>query len=347
MANLCPFGSHRVLSPVHTLPQGADKVDNRLPLRKNEILIDVGTLNLDSASFRQIWEESGHEVQGVADLVLRTVRERGKQHNPVTGSGGMLLGTVKKMGSDYPNAFGVRVGDKVATLVSLSLTPLHLDEITQVHVGRDQVEVEGYALLFPSSPLSLIPQDLPETLALAVLDVCGAPAQTHRLVKPGMTVVIVGGGGKSGLLCSAVAREALGQDGELIAVERPGASSVSRLKQLGYCDKILEVDATHTLDVHRAVFEATKGSMADLVINVANVEHTEMGAILSAKNAGIVYFFSMGTSFTRAALGAEGIGSDATLLIGNGYAPGAGPFALDLMRNHPELMKLFQEIYVS
>ena len=40
----------------------------------------------------------------------------------------------------------------------------------------------------------------------------------------------------------------------------------------------------------------------------------------------------MATSFAAAALGAEGLAADVTMLIGNGYVPGHAAFALDLVR---------------
>ena len=43
----------------------------------------------------------------------------------------------------------------------------------------------------------------------------------------------------------------------------------------------------------------------------------------------------MATSFTAAALGAEGLAADVTMLIGNGYVPGHADYALQLLRDDP------------
>lgn len=340
----CRFGTHRVIAPENALPQNAFRIDNALPIFENEILIDVDTLNIDAASFRQMKEACDGDLEGVKEMILGIVKERGKQQNPVTGSGGMLLGTVKEIGKKYPNPSGLKVGDKIASLVSLSLTPLHIDRITEIFPTRDQVRIKGHAILFESGILAKIPDDMPETLALAVLDVAGAPAQTQRLVKPGQTVVVIGGGGKSGTLCCAKAREILGKTGKLIAIE-PFERSAKRLENLAYCDEILQINATNPVEVMKHISNSTDGKMADLVINVANVDNTEMASIMSCKNSGTVYFFSMATSFTKAALGAEGIASDALLIIGNGYAPGHDKIALDVLRNHHKLKKVFEEHY--
>jgi len=331
------------VSPPGSLPQGAWKLDASLPIRENEILITVDTLNIDSASFHQMMQ-SGGDKEAVSRIVLETVEQRGKQHNPVTGSGGMLLGTISEIESQWPNPQNLQVGDRIATLVSLSLTPLFIKKIVSVREDRDQIKIEGHAILFATSNLARIPEDLPESLSLAVLDVAGAPAQMLRLCKPATTIIIVGAGGKSGLLCCAAARSVLGKSGQLIGIE-PGSRGRQRLTELGYCDVVLDLDATNALLVQKTIQELTGGKMADLVVNVANVENTEMSCVMSTHQQGTVYFFSMATSFTRVALGAEGISSDATLLIGNGYSPNNADIALDVLRSDPRLKALFTELY--
>ncbi|PCJ20116.1 MAG: L-erythro-3,5-diaminohexanoate dehydrogenase [Candidatus Cloacimonadota bacterium] len=343
-SSYCPFGTHRVISPENALPQNAEKVDNSLPIKDNEILIDVEVLNIDSASFYQMMTACDHAIESVGERICKTVELRGKQHNPVTGSGGMLLGTVKEMGEHYENRDNLKVGDRVATLVSLSLTPLKIDKIIKIHPHKDQVEIKGHAILFSSSIISKLPSDMDESLALAILDVCGAPAQTKRLVKKDFTVVVLGAGGKSGTLCLAAASDILKGSGKLIAIE-PFDNGVKRLKHLGFCDHVLQVDAKNPVDVFHAVQEATNNKMADLVINCANVPDTEMASILSAKLNGIVYLFSMASSFSKAALGAEGVRSDATLIIGNGYAPDHAEYALQLIRDHKNIQELFETVY--
>ena len=67
---------------------------------------------------------------------------------------------------------------------------------------------EGHAILFARSIAAVLPDDLPVPLSLAVMDVCGAPALTSRVVKEGAVVVIIGAAGKSGSLSAVAARQA-------------------------------------------------------------------------------------------------------------------------------------------
>lgn len=329
MKQSCPFGSHRVIEPEGVLPQAAWKLDNTMEPWDNEVLIDVDTLNIDAASFRQIREEAGGDPEKIRAIVLRTVAERGKQHNPVTGSGGMLLGSVNRAGARFP--VPVRPGDRIATLVSLSLTPLRIDRILDVDEERDQIRVEGQAILFASGIFASLPDDLPEDFALAMLDVAGAPAQTARLVRPGDTVLVIGGGGKSGLLCLYEARRRAGVTGRVVGVSY-SEKGCDRIRRAGFAEVVLRADASRPLDFHRSFSAALGGDLADITINCVDVPGTEMASILATREGGTVYFFSMATSFTAAALGAEGVGRDVRMLIGNGYARGHAEIVLDIAR---------------
>ncbi len=340
-----PYGTHRVLEPQGVLPQGAWKIDNTMEIFDNEILIDVSALNIDAASFTQIKKEADGDEAKVADIVRGIVAQRGKHHNPVTGSGGMLIGTVLEIGPALADKIDLRVGDKIATLVSLSLTPLRIDQIKKIHLQKDQIEIDGKAVLFETGLYAKLPSDIPEKMALAILDVAGAPAQTARLVQAGDTVVVIGGGGKSGTLCVYEAKKRAGSTGCVIGVS-PFEKDCERMKELGWVDHTLQVDATNAVALMDAVAAVTKGKMADVVINCVNIPHTEMGSILATRERGKIYFFSMATSFTAAALGAEGAGKDVEMIVGNGYAKDHADFSLALLRESAQLRRLFEEQYI-
>lgn len=339
------YGVHRVIEPKGVLPQPANKIDNNMDeIYDNEILIDVITLNIDSASFTQIEEQAGGDEQKIAEIMLGIVEKQGKHRNPVTGSGGMLLGIVEKIGPALEGKTDLKVGDKIATLVSLSLTPLRIDKIKAIRKDIDQVDIDGKAILFESGIYAKIPADMPEKLALSALDVAGAPAQTAKLVKPGDTVLIIGAGGKSGMLCCYEAKKRAGVTGKVIGLCH-SEKSTKRLIELGFCDHVFAADATQPVAVLEKIEELTNGQMADITINNVNITDTEMTSILCTKDTGIVYFFSMATSFTKAALGAEGVGSDVTMIVGNGYTRGHAEITLELLRESDKLRKVFTELY--
>ena len=341
----CKYGTHRVIEPQGVLPQPALKINNDMNLYSNEILIDVMALNVDSASFTQIEEEAGHDVEKIKAKIKEIVGERGKMQNPVTGSGGMLIGTIEKIGDDLIGKTDLKVGDKIATLVSLSLTPLRIDEIIDVKPDIDRVEIKGKAILFESGIYAVLPKDMPETLALAALDVAGAPAQVAKLARPCQSVVILGSAGKSGMLCAYEAVKRVGPTGTVIGLVR-NEKEAALLARVSDKIKVVIADATKPIEVLNAVLAANDGKEVDIAINCVNVQNTEMSTILPVKDLGIAYFFSMATSFTKAALGAEGVGKDVTMIVGNGYTKDHAAITLEELRESAVLREIFNELYV-
>ncbi|NLH49360.1 MAG: L-erythro-3,5-diaminohexanoate dehydrogenase [Myxococcales bacterium] len=341
------YGTHRVIEPQGVLPQAAKRIDNDLSeIYDNEILCDVITLNVDSASFKTILDHAAGREEKIKEIMLGIVAERGKHQNPWTGSGGMFIGRVNRIGDALRGKIDLQPGDKIASLVSLSLTPLRIDEFVKIHQENDQVDIRGQAILFESAIWAKLPPDLDEKLALAVLDVAGAPAQTARLVKPGDTVLVIGANGKSGLLCCYEARKRAGVTGKVIGTVRR-ADAIPVVRESGFVDEIVVAAADRPLEMLAAVEQVTGGALADVVINCVSRENCEMGAILPCKENGIVYFFSMATSFTKAALGAEGIGKDVSMIIGNGYAKGHAAITLNLLRESEYIRRVYTERYVK
>ncbi len=382
-----PLGLHRVVRPFGVLPQAALTLDPRPEIGPDEVRIRVERLNLDAASFRQLHEAHRGDRAEIRAAVAEIIRTRGKMHNPVTGSGGMLVGVVDEAGPG--SSLGLQPGDRVATLVSLSLTPLVItDGLAGWDGMSEQVPCEGHAILFGRSIAAVLPDDLPVPLALAVLDVCGAPALTARVVasyagtaagaaarpggthtpvpgSAGVTVAIIGASGKSGSLSAAAARRA-GADhvigivpneaeaallrgagrGTPVATTPAGPmpsmappASDARGGRHALADEVVIADARDPVALADAV--ASAGGPADVTVVCVDVPGCEGGAILATAQGGTVIFFSMATSFTAAALGAEGLAADVTMLIGNGYVPGHAELALDVARTDPAVRALF------
>jgi len=390
-----PLGLHRVIEPPGVLPQAAWRLDASPAIASDEVRIRVDRLNLDAASYRQLREAYSADPDKIRRAVLDIITTRGKMQNPVTGSGGMLTGTVDEVGPNSP--LGLTPGQRVATLVSLTLTPLQVtDGLSQWDGQSEQVPCEGHAILFARSIAAVLPDDLSAELSLAVMDVCGAPALTSRVVTKGAkaakvvedadvtkgaevvegpVVLVVGAAGKSGSLSAAAARQAgaskvigvvpneaeanllrdpattqdEGAGGMPTASEdrqsRPRPAADRRALQSPLVDAIVIADARDPVGLAEKVEAA--GGPADVTVVCVDVAGCEGGAILSTKQGGTVIFFSMATSFSAAALGAEGLAADVTMLVGNGYVPGHADFALDLIRTTPSVRQLFERRVTS
>lgn len=329
------LGLARVRAPGGVLPQAAERLDADPQLREDEVLVDVERLNLDAASFHQLRSSVGADPAALRARVCGIVAARGKLHNPVTGSGGMLIGRVREVGPKSP--LGLRPGERIATLVSLTLTPLVItDGLAGWDGDSEQIPATGHAVLFGRSLAVALPEDLPSDLALGILDVCGAPALTARVVRghPAARVCVFGAAGKSGSLSLAAAAAAGATTRVALVREQSEAAAVAAA---GLAEEIHVVDARDPV----AVIEALPAA-ADVTVVCLDVPGAEGAAVLATRDGGTVIFFSMATSFAAAALSAEGVAADVTLLIGNGYVPGHAELALDLVRRDGRLRDLLE-----
>ncbi len=272
-----PLGLHRVLEPAGVLPQAAWRLNARPAIWPDEVRISVERLNLDAASFRQLHEANHGDPDKIRAAVLEIVRTRGKMQNPVTGSGGMLTGVVAEVGPESP--LGLKDGDRIATLVSLSLTPLVItDSLSRWDGKSEQVPCDGHAILFGRSIAARLPGDMTAELALSVMDVCGAPALTHRVVSASPvehpSVAIIGAAGKSGSLSAAAARRA-GAAKIVGVVPHEAEASILRAARAGdgehgLVDDVVIADARNPVGVSAAI-QLAAGGPADVTVVCVDV----------------------------------------------------------------------------
>ncbi|MGH3169327.1 MAG: L-erythro-3,5-diaminohexanoate dehydrogenase [Trebonia sp.] len=340
---------HRVTDPderrAGVLPQAAWRLDPSPETGPGEVRLRVDRLNLDAASYRQLHGANNGDGNAIRDAVREIIASRGKMHNPVTGSGGMLTGVVEE--ADPASTLGLKPGDRVATLVSLTLTPLEIyDGLASWDGLSEQIPCDGHAILFERSIAAVLPDDLPVPLSLSVMDVCGAPALTKRVVgglspSPGPVVAILGAAGKSGSLSAAAAREA--GAARIIGVV-PNETEAALLREVSdsrpLVDEVVIADARESVQLAQVI--TARGGPADVTVVCVDVPGCEGGAILATRQGGTVIFFSMATSFSAAALGAEGVAADVTMLVGNGYVPGHAEYALGLIRTNAAVRALFE-----
>ena len=328
------LGVDRVISPAGSLPQQADRLHASGPVHPYEFEVAVERLCLDSTSHRNIREGAGGDPDRMAARITEIVAERGKMHNPETDSGGVLVGTVAEVGESFSDP--PEPGDHVVTLSSMTLTPLRLEEVTSIDPASPQVQVRGTAYVFERGFWAPLPEDLPLQTALEVLDVCSAANQTRELTPAGGAVCVLGAG-HAGKLAMAAARDA---GAESIAALDVDADALDRVASAGLCDAAVNADLRDPV----AALEAARAagvSEADLTISVVNATRCEPAAILLTADGGTALFFAMSTSFSSASLAGDGIGTKVQMVIGSGFTPDRGAYALELIRSSAPLRAAF------
>lgn len=296
----------------------------------------VEALNVDATSFRQLVAAHGTPAE-VAAAIARIVSARGKLHNPATGSGGVLVGRLTSSGpareGDPPP------GSFVIPLASLVATPLLLEDVGPVCLESPQVPVRGRAIVTGRMACAPVPDDLPLEVVLTAIDVYPAASHTRSLAKPGDHVLVVGCG-HAGLAALVAAREAVGRDGIVTAVDA-AEGALSRARSLDEAAVVIRGDATAPNDIARE-FSSLGLPPADLTVLCTTVPGCEGTGILLTAGTGTVLFFSTATSFQAAALGADSLSQTVQLAIPNGYTPDRGSYLLDVLRRTPRLLQMFR-----
>ena len=342
MGNLEGYGLYRSLEPINSLPQPAWKLDNDMSVRSSELLIRVEIININSLSFNQIVDAAEGDENKIREMIQDIVKERGKLHNPVTGTGGMFYGEVEKIGSDYPNHCNIRKGDKIISLASLSLTPLRLDKIIEIDYNSAQLKVEGKAILFETVPLVKTPEDLPLKFLIATLEEAGAPAHTFSITNKEDSVLIMGAAGKTGLLCAFAARKKIGRKGKLYGMVYTEEHKRLLEKHGIFCD-ILVCDAERTSCAYDSAIER-EWPIFDVVVNCINRTGTEMTSLTLTKDQGKIFFPGLASNCMMTALMAEGVGKDVSVMPYRGYRGGHAEFTINLLMKNRSLRTLLSKI---
>lgn len=332
------LGIHRALDPPGVLAHMAHVLDAQTPPTDYEVALDVELLAIDATSFRAIRVRCGGDAQRMADTIASIVAERGKLQNPWTGSGGVLMGRVLSVGSGYEGS-SVHSGDRVVALGSLIAIPLRLDTVGPVDPASSHVPARGRAIVTGRMPCARVSDDLTPTATIAALDVYPAASYARSLARPRDHVLVLGSG-HAGLLAIAAARETVGNDGLITAVDC-SPPALERAVAVDPATVAIEADVTDPMAVAGALAEAGR-RRADLTLQCTNVPGAEGAAIVSTDERGTIVFFSTATTFAAAGLGADAIGSQAKLIIPNGLTDDRGDYALELLRRIAPLREAFE-----
>jgi L-erythro-3,5-diaminohexanoate dehydrogenase len=364
---LAPYGTHRVISPVGALPQGAQKLDNSPEIKSDyEMLLDVDYLMLDATSMRKIRETCADDLKSMAKQICDIVQERGKMHNPVTHSGGVLLGRIKEIGARFFSLHSTKegnniLGQRVIPVASLSTLPLRIKKIKDI--SGDSISVEAQAIAFACMQICPVPTEFAPKLALSCIDISSLVPQVQRCVEDlierrrkivsseseAIRVLVMGCGkaGVTALYCLRKLSANLGSQGiniQVLAIDS-SAKRVDWIMKNALADEASAVDARKAYEVHEFVHYHTGGSLCDLLINVVNIPNTETATVLCSRKEtprGTILWFSMATQFDRAALATDSLGKDVTMLIGNGVAESQVDEIFSLVKDYPELRKYLE-----
>ena len=212
------YGLERVISPPKVFPASAWQLDNSRELKNGEMRISIKRIHIEGTSFRQICQEANNDEAVIKEKIKDIVAKRGKMHNPVTDTGGLLFGTIDEISSDYNNVKCFSPGEEVICNTSLAGMPLYIEKIHTVDRMYTQVEAEGYAIVLPGTPVIRKPRDLPIDLLLFTFNESGTLYKVSKEAAGKKRFTVVGNNTMMNLLFGYTIRKAAGEDAEIYCI---------------------------------------------------------------------------------------------------------------------------------
>ena len=327
------YGLERVLEPKYVLPTSAWKLDNSRNIYPNEMLLSIKRIHLEGTSFKQICTEVNYNEEKIKQTIIDIVIRRGKLHNPVTDTGGLIFGQVEKIGESFESQGGVKAGDEIICNASLASVPIYIEKITAIDYAFNQIEVEGYAVVHDRIPLVKVKPGIPLNLLLFTLDESGTLFRLNKLAEGKVKCLIVGNNMITNLIFGYVLRRKLGPEGEITCLlDRKTGIQITG----GGIDRLVSLvfNQIHYLDILKPVECLEKlnaESLFDLSVNCAEIPGAETVNILATRPGGTVLFANLINNLNIALYITESISKTLEVHGAQGYIEGYDDFDVQIV----------------
>ncbi|MGP1569587.1 MAG: sigma-54 interaction domain-containing protein [Eubacteriales bacterium] len=328
------YGQERVLEPKYVLPTSAWKLDNSKEIRPTEMRISVKKIHIESTSFKQICMASAMNPNIIKDTIMDIVDKRGKMHNPVTDTGGLLYGIVDEIGSEYANEKNLKIGDEILCNTSLASVPLYLENIISIDDAYTQVDVEGYAVVFGDMPVVRKPQGLPLNLFLFVLNESGTIYTVSKTVRGNKKFLVVGNNILTNLIFGYAIRKTAGKDVEILCLfdKKTELIMVGRSIDKLLSEVFTKVEYVNILRPMECIERMDLDSKFDITVNCADIQGAETINILAAKQGGTVIFANLINNYNIALYLTESLAKDLHIESADGYLEKYDEFDIEITK---------------
>ena len=328
------YGIKRVIEPKHVLSTSAWKVDNNREIYPNELRVTVKKLHLEGTSFKQICIESNNDIDKIKDRIIDIVIKRGKLHNPVTDTGGLLYGIVDKIGDEYDNKNGLKQGDEIICNASLAAIPLYLSRITKVDRVYNQIDVEGYAILFREFPIVRVPEGVSLNLLLFAFDESGTMYTVNSCAKGKDNFLVVGNNLLTNMLFGYSIRKVAGPSARIVCLFDNKSEITLKGKSI---DELLneiftEIYYVNILKPMECLEWLNADALFDLSVNCADIPGAETINILATRSGGTVCFANLINNYNIALYLTEAISRQLDIRCADGYLEEYDEFDIQIVK---------------
>ncbi len=337
VGNFC--GSRRVPSG-RGLPIYAWKLNNDLQIEEDEMLIRVVKIHLENGSFNQIYSEVGGNEEKMKETVMEIVRQRGKMHNPYTGTGGLFGGVVEKIGKKFNNVDNIRMGDEVIVPVSIAMLPLKLQKVKSVNYVYNHLNVDGYTVIYNGCPVVKKTPDISWDILLSAFEESASIKKASGFAEGKSASLVIGSNPIVTMLYGLALRSVMDSDGVLTCVHYGDNVMYAYNDIEQNRNKLLysvfdEVYFMSSRDPMECIDETTQGGerLYDVIVNCADQMGAEAISVIAAKENGDVLFSNLTNNYTTALLVQEAINRDINLYCAVGYVEGYYDYMMSFIRS--------------
>jgi len=335
------YGAGRVLEPKRVLTTSAWRVDNSREIRANEMRVSLKRLHIEVTSFKQICLEANNDDAKIREKIIDITKKRGKLHNPVTDTGGLLYGVIEEIGPAYDNSKGFEAGDEVICNASLATVPLFISRITKIDRAYTQIEAEGYAIVFDTLPLVRKPEGAPIGLLLFTFNQSGTLYRVSKTITHQRKFLIVGNNIMLNMLFGYVARKVAGEGAEIVCLFDKKTDIALRGKNIdGLLTKLFnEIHYVNILKPMECLEMLNADSLFDLSINCADIPGAETINILATKPGGTVFFANFINNYNITLYITESISRQLDIRCADGYLEEYDEFDIKIVKELAPYLK--------
>lgn len=328
------FGQNRVLEPKHLFPTSAWRLDPAKKINADEVRVAIKKIHVEASSFRQIYLESNGNDEVFKHIVLDIVSRRGKLHNPVTDTGGLVYGVIEEIGSEYTNARNLKVGDEVICNASLTSMPMYIEKINDIDFGYNQIFAEGHVIVYNNISLVEKPKDVPINLLMYIFNESATIYKVYKLAKEKERILVLGNSPLLNLVYGYTIRKAVGNKAYIVNILD---TKVDTILAKGKIDELAEwtfdEQAEERLLYSRdVVSNVEKKELFDMTVNCADISGAETVNLFATKDGGNIVFTNLVNNFNIALYVTETLGKNLSINRAEGYMEGYEDFVVDIAR---------------
>ncbi len=335
------YGMNRVIEPRNVLPVSAWRLDNSRELHDNELLVNIKSLHIENSNFKQLCAECNEDIEKIKEKIMDIIEKRGKLHNPITDTGGVVFGTIEKIGVSYENEKELYVGDEVICNISTTVIPIFLSKIIEIDFALGQMQAEGYAVIFSHCPLVKCPQHVPVPLLLSAFNESGSLYAVGRYAGQKESMLVVGNNMITSLLYGYVLRKMARANAKIVCIM--DGSEDPMLAGSGLDWLFTQIfDEIHYLDILKpieCIERIACREMFELSVNCADIPGAETINVLATRPKGTVYFTNLINNYNIALYITENISREVDIKCADGYVEGHEAFNIQIIKGISEHVK--------